>query len=110
VPHPEGRLVRTDSFVVHDVQVSAADTSGVFSRIMAQAGSLSPTYVVNDAGELVRIVDAPRLKEIVDSTLLPIRRELGPLPPESAPMIAGLTSGRALTAAVGSLNSGTDFL
>lgn len=98
--HPEGRLVTADSFTFAPPSASAptADRGAMAQRLQTQLAALTPSYVVSADGEFRRLVDAAKMKAVVDSLLAPILSEVKTLPPQAQQMLQAVASEQALTA------------
>jgi hypothetical protein len=99
--HPDGRLVRIDSFAVLPDTLGAAPTAAqrtVRPQLLAQLGALQPSYIVSRDGEFRRVEDIAPLKRFVDSLFASALRELGDVPNEAKAMLRAAVSEQALTA------------
>lgn len=97
--HPSGRLIQVDSFAVLPSGGRAAPSAPGGDELLAQLGSLIPSYVVSPEGEFVGVADIDRLKSAFDSLLAPVRKGIDTLPPQARALMENVTSREALTAA-----------
>lgn len=96
--HPEGRLVRTDSFALAGATAAAVAGSADAQRVLAQIGTLQPTMVVSAEGEFLRLENAEQTKRFLDSLVAPMRAGIANAPPEARAMLDDATSLPVITA------------
>lgn len=96
--HPNGRLIRTDSMVIPQLEAARNDSNAFIQRMFSQLGVLTPSYVVNTQGEFVELADVARMKAAVDSLFAPVLEQLGSLPPQAKALFESILSEQTLTA------------
>ena len=98
--HPKGRLIQADSFRITSAPAASRRAGDVDpQQLLTRLGSVQPSYVVSTDGEFVGIEGVERTKQMLDSLLAPMLREMASAPPQLKALLQNVTSAQAFTAA-----------